>query len=325
MGNSLMNGRVRERGGKPGRLCVLALAGFLAAALIAGCGSQESSDNDGGTTAVGGGAAAGKSASDTGRLVIKGSDTLLPLGQRWAQAFSQKNPDMQINVTGGGSSTGIVALINGTCDIANSSREIKDKEKEQAGAKGVKVNEVAVARDGITIVVHPSNPVRSLTLAQVAGIYKGEINNWKEIGGPDRRIVASGRDAASGTYGYFQEDVLDKAKYRSDMISTPSNNQIANNVAGDPAGIGYIGVAYAGEFTQAGKVKEVPIAFKSGDTPILPTPENILAGKYPISRALLNYTNGEPTGAVKAYLDFVLSADGQKVVEEIGYVPVGKK
>jgi len=231
-----------------------------------------------------------------GRLVIKGSDTMLPIAQQWAQNFSQSHPGININVTGGGSSTGIVALINGTCDIAGASRTMKDKEKEAARAKGLDIKEIPVARDGLTIAVHPSNPVKSLTLEQVAGVYRGEINNWKEIGGPDLKIVAYGRDPASGTYGYFQEDVLKGGRYRTDMISTPSTNQIANGVAGNPGGIGYIGVAYASAF--GSKIKEMPIAFKAGDTAILPTQENILSGKYPISRALLNYTRGEPSGIV---------------------------
>jgi hypothetical protein len=199
-----------------------------------------------------------------GRLVIKGSDTLLPIAQPWAQAFSRQKPGADVSVTGGGSSTGITALINGTCDIANSSRKIRPGEIRNAKSRNVIIREFPVARDGLTIVVHPSNPVKSLSVDQVAAIYTGRVNNWSELGGPNLRIVTNGRDTSSGTYGFFQEDVLRNAKYRADMISTPSNNAIANNVANDRGGIGYIGVAYATEFVKAGKVKEVPISFTRG-------------------------------------------------------------
>ncbi len=307
---------------------LLAAAALFALLAPAGCGDKTAStDTTGGvppTTPAAPGGPAVTTTGGGGQVVIKGSDTLLPLAQQWAEGFKAKNPNADLTVTGGGSSTGITALISGTCDIADASRPIKNDERDQAKAKNVEVKEFAVARDGITIVVHPSNPVKSLTVEQVAGIYTGKVNNWKEIGGPDQKIVASGRDASSGTYGYFQEDVLKKARYRADMISTPSNNQIATNVAEQPGGIGYIGVAYASAFTKAGKVKEVPIAFKAGDAPLLPTPENILSGKYPISRALLNYTNGEPKGVVKEYLDYVTGPEGQAVVEKVGFVPVKK-
>jgi phosphate transport system substrate-binding protein len=302
---------------KKSRAAFFLLGGALLLA-AGGCGDGESS-----VPATGGTSARSSSAGGGGRLSLKGSDTMLPLAQQWAQGFSRSHPGVNINVTGGGSSTGIVALINGTCDVANASRTMKDKEKQAAKAKGLDIKEIPVARDGLTIAVHPSNPVKSLTLDQVAGIYRGDINNWNEVGGPDLKIVAYGRDPASGTYGYFQEEVLKNKRYRTDMISTPSTNQIANGVAGGTGAIGYIGVAYADAFK--GKVKEMPVAFKAGDPAILPTPENILAGKYPIARALLCYTRGEPAGVVKDYLDYVTGADGQKVVEKVGYVPLGDK
>ncbi|MBC8102523.1 MAG: PstS family phosphate ABC transporter substrate-binding protein [Cytophagales bacterium] len=277
-------------------------------------------------------ASSGASSSDTGggsssggeagkALVIEGSDTLLPLAQKWAEDFKKQNPDANITVSGGGSGQGIKSLINGTATIADASREADDKEKAQAKGKGFELTETAVARDGITIIVNPSNSIKSLTLAQVKDIYTGKVNNWKEIGGSDLKITASGRDSASGTYKYFQEDVLGKnEKYRADMASTPSNNAIANNVAQQKGGIGYIGVAYATEFTKAGKVREVPVAFKVGEQPVLPTSENILNGKYPISRALYNYTKNSPEGLAKSYLDYVTGPEGQKVVTEQGYV-----
>jgi len=256
----------------------------------------------------------------SGLLVIKGSDTLLPLSQEWAQEFKKKHPNANITVTGGGTGTGIVALINGTANVANASRAIKDAEKKQAEAKGTTITEVPVARDGITIVINPKNPIKEITLDQLKGIYTGQINNWKEIGGPDQEVVASGRDTASGTYAYFQEEVLGEEEYRQDMISNVSNNAIAQDVEKNVGGIGYIGVAYAHEFTRTGKVKEVPVAFKTGEPAILPTPENILNGKYPISRELFNYTLGLPQGITKEYLDYVTSPEGQAIVKKQGFI-----
>lgn len=303
------------------RVATLFLLGLI---ITAGIGCGDKNEPAANTSATPGTTATPSGESNSNRLVIKGSDTLLPLSQQWAEKFKAANAGADVTVTGGGSGTGLVGLINGTCEIANSSRPAKDSEKTQAKEKGVEMVETPVARDGITIIVHPSNKITSLTLEQLAGIYTGKINNWKEVGGADLKIIASGRDSASGTYAYFQEDVLAKEKYRADMISTPSNNAIANNVASQEGGIGYIGVAYASAFTKAGKVREVPIAFKSGDTPVLPTEDNILSGKYPISRALFNYTNGQPKGVAAKYLEYVTGPDGQKVVEDLGFVPLKK-
>jgi phosphate transport system substrate-binding protein len=270
----------------------------------------------------------GKTDVDAGgrkTLVIEGSDTLLPLAQTWAEEFKKLNPDVTITVSGGGSGQGIKSLINGTATIADASREAEEKEKQQAKDRGFELTETAVARDGITIIVNPANPIKSLTLAQLKDIYTGKVNNWNEVGGASLKITTSGRDSASGTYKYFQEDVMGKdEKYRADMASTPSNNAIANNVGQQKGGIGYIGVAYATEFTKAGKVREVPIAFKEGEAAILPTAENILSNRYPISRALFNYTRNAPVGIAKEYLDYVTGAAGQKVVTDQGYVRLKK-
>ncbi|MBC7806313.1 MAG: phosphate ABC transporter substrate-binding protein, partial [Akkermansiaceae bacterium] len=183
-----------------------------------------------------------------------------------------------------------------------------------------KVKEVAVAMDGITIIVNPKNPIKSLTLEQLADIYTGKTKDWKEIGGTPGKIVAIGRDSSSGTYEFFKEDVLKKADYRSDMISSKANPAIGTNVAQSAGAIGYIGVAFAEQYVKAGKVKELPIAFKTGEEPVLPTVDNVHSGKYPISRSLYNYVSGEPEGIAKAYLDFVLSEEGQKIVAAEGYI-----
>jgi phosphate transport system substrate-binding protein len=300
----------------------LLLMGSVLLPVLSGCNppAANTNGNAGGTSEDASSSPAAKS-GDSKTLVIEGSDTLLPLAQKWAEEFKKKNPDANITVSGGGSGQGIKSLLNGTATIADASREAEDKEKQQAKEKGFALTETAVARDGITIIVNPANQIKSLTIAQLKDIYTGKINNWKELGGSDAKITTSGRDSASGTYKYFQEDVLGKnEKYRADMASTPSNNAIANNVAQQKGGIGYIGVAYATEFTKAGKVREVPVAFKAGEEAVLPTSENILSKKYPISRALYNYTQNAPTGIAKDYLDYVTGPDGQKVVTDQGYV-----
>ena len=257
-----------------------------------------------------------------GRLVVKGSDTMLPIAQPWVQAYSQKNPNADINLTGGGSSTGLVALINGTCDIANSSRRIRPRELQQAKTRNIIIKEFPVCRDGLSIIVHPSNPLKSISVDDVRAIYVGQTNNWSQVGGPTLKITASGRDPSSGTYGFFQEDVLRNARYRADMLSTPSNNAIANNVAGDRGGIGYVGVAYAKAFEKAGKVKQIPVSFRRGGAPVEPTDANVQSGRYPISRYLYCYTAGAPKGLAGDYLNFVRSAEGQALVEKVGYVPL---
>jgi phosphate transport system substrate-binding protein len=261
-------------------------------------------------------------AAVSGRLVIKGSDTILPLAQQWAEEFQKRNPQAIISVTGGGSGVGITALINGTCDIANASRPIKPKEIASAKSRNFIPMEFPVARDGIAIVVHPSNPIKELTVEQLRGIYVGRINNWRELGVDAGRILAVGRDTASGTYGFFQEDVLKGAPYRPDMISLPSNNAIAATVAQDSGAIGYIGIAYARNFARTGKVKIVPISFGKGKPAVLPDDDTVSSGEYPISRFLFCYTRGRPSGIVKAYLDFVRSPEGQAVVKRVGYVAI---
>ncbi len=290
--------------------------------LLAGCPPPQAK-NDGGAPATGsttttGGGTTGSSTKDA--LTIKGSETLLPLAKEWTAEFAKANPGANITVSGGGSGQGIAALIAGTTDIADASRKIEGKETGMAKAKGITVKEVAVAKDGITIIVNPKNPIKSLTLQQLADIYTGKTKNWKEVGGADQKIVASGRDSSSGTYSYFKEEVLKKVDYRADMISNGANPPIATNVAQNAGGIGYLGVSFAGEYTRKGVVKEVPISFAAGQPAILPTAENVHSGKYPISRSLYNYVSGEPTGTAKAYLDFVTGEAGQKIVEKQGYI-----
>ncbi|MDH4222765.1 MAG: phosphate ABC transporter substrate-binding protein [candidate division Zixibacteria bacterium] len=253
-------------------------------------------------------------------ITLKGSDTLLILGQKWAEIYMKKNPGTVIQVTGGGSGVGIAALINGTTDIAQASRPMKDKEKENVLEKrGVGANEIPVALDGITVYVNEKNPVGKLTFAQLKDIFQAKITNWKQVGGKDSRIILYGRENSSGTHVFFKEHVLNNEDYAVSVQPLPGTAAIVNAVAQDEKGIGYGGVAYAKG------VKEILIAKdeKSGYYP--PTMENIISGKYPISRYLFWYTAGTPKGEVKKLIDWILSPEGQKLVEEAGYFPLPKE
>jgi phosphate transport system substrate-binding protein len=250
-------------------------------------------------------------------ITLKGSDTLLILGQKWAEIYMKENTGTVVQVTGGGSGVGIAALINGTTDIAQASRPMKDKEKDKMLEKrGIDPEETPVALDGITVYINDKNPVKKLTFAQLKGIFQARIKNWKEVGGNDARIVLYGRENSSGTHVFFKEHVLNKEDYAVSVQPLPGTAAIVNAVAKDKNGIGYGGVAYAKG------VKEVLVAKdeKSGYYP--PTMENIISGKYPISRYLFWYTAGSPKGEIKKLVDWILSPEGQNVVEEVGYFPL---
>jgi len=255
-------------------------------------------------------------------IQIKGSDTVVNLGQAWAEAFSRKT-GVQVAVTGGGSGTGIAALLNGTCDIAECSRKMEPEEYELAKKKGITPKEFVVGMDGLAVVVHPSNPVEKLTLDQLAAIFTGKVRNWKEVGGTEGEIVILSREVNSGTHVYFKEHVLCKGKkdcsaeFADSALLMPSSQAIADEVAQNPRAIGYFGMGYLTD-----KQKAVAVAAKPEGPFFKPTVENVVSGKYPISRPLLFYTNGEPSGLVKQYIDFVLSPEGQKIVAEQDFVPV---
>jgi len=243
------------------------------------------------------------------------------LGQAWAEAFSQRT-GTQVAVTGGGSGTGIAALINGTCDIAESSRKMEPDEYELAKKNGVDPREFTVALDGIAVVVHPSNPVEKLTLEQLSDIFTGKIRSWKELGGFDSQIVILSREVNSGTHVYLKEHVLCRgnkecdAEFAESALLMPSSQSIAEEVAQNPKAIGYYGMGYISP-----KQKSVAVAESSEGPFAKPTIEDVVSGKYSISRPLLFYTNGEASGAVKQYIDFVLSEEGQKIVSEQDFVP----
>lgn len=252
----------------------------------------------------------------TQKITVKGSDTMVILAQKWAEIYMKKNADVTIQVTGGGSGTGIAALINGSTDIANSSRSIKQSEMEKIKARyntlGV---EIPCAKDGITIFLHASSPVNELTIKQLGSIFSGKITNWKEVGGTDATIILYGRENSSGTYVFFKENVV-KTDYAANCQTLPGTAAIVNAVKKDKFGIGYGGAAYA-EGVKHCKVKK-----DDKSAAFLPTKENIANNTYPISRYLYMYLNSKPTGKLKEYIDWILSADGQKVVTEVGYFPV---
>jgi phosphate transport system substrate-binding protein len=252
----------------------------------------------------------------------KGSDTLVNLALAWAEAYMEKQPELRISVTGGGSGTGIAAMINGTVDIANASRAMKPEEISAAQANGIDPVEFVVARDAIAVVVHPSNPIDSLTLQEISDIYTGGITNWSQVGGEDRPIVLLSRESNSGTYVYFLENAIrlgDKESellFSPDTLLMPSSEGISTEVRQNPNAIGYDGLGYV---THDQKVLAVA---PSEDRPyVLPSVDTVNDGSYPVSRPLYMYTAGEPAGGIKVYLDWILG-EGQALVSELGFVPL---
>lgn len=256
---------------------------------------------------------------DFSRMIeARGSDTMVNLGQRWAEEFMNEYSEASMSVTGGGSGTGIAAMINGTIDIALSSREIREDEIDQAADNNVEVVEHVTGRDGIAIAVHPDNPVDELTMADLKAIFTGEKRNWSDFGGEDGEITLYSRESNSGTYVFFREFVLEDEDYASFANLMPSTQSIVEGVMQDEKGIGYIGLAYLNE----DGIKGVSIAEEEGDTPAFPSIENVIAGDYPVARPLFLYTDGQPEGVVELFMDFVMSEQGQEIVESIGFVPV---
>jgi len=262
-------------------------------------------------------------------ITVKGSDTIVVMGQKWAEVYMQNHPEAAIQVTGGGSGVGIAALINGTTDIANASRKIKTSERDKAKQAGYYPEEFKVAMDSLAIVVNAANPIKELSLKQVMGIYTGRINNWNEVGGPNQSILRYCRESSSGTYAFLKEEVLKNKDYAADCQTMPGTSAIANAVSKDPAGVGYGGAAY---YTKQPGVKILSIKKDDKSPAINPVkPDGTLdyeatwSGTYPIWRYLYMYTGFKPQGEIKAYLDWILSPEGQKIVEEIGYVPLKGK
>jgi phosphate transport system substrate-binding protein len=253
----------------------------------------------------------------------KGSDTIVNLALAWAEKYQGDHPDVRISVTGGGSGTGLAALVNGTVDIANASRKIKNEEIAQAKTNGINPVEFTIARDAIAVIVNPKNPVSKLTLKQISDIYSGKYTNWKEVGGEDRPLVKLSRETNSGTHVYFLETVLrlgskdDKTLFSTDTLLLPSSEGIISEVRDNPNAIGYDGLGYIPK-----DLKVLAIAKTAGEPYVLPSIKTVNDKSYAIARDLYMYTNGEPTGIVKDYLDWILSAQAQKIVADLGFVPV---
>jgi phosphate transport system substrate-binding protein len=250
-------------------------------------------------------------------ITVKGSDTMVILAQRWAEDYMAKHTGATIQVTGGGSGTGISALINGTTDICDASRPMKKAEREKLKQRfntlGV---EIKAAKDGLALYVNETNPVAELTLAQIKGIYTGQVSNWKQFGGPDARIILYSRENNSGTYVYFKDNVLEGEDFSASAQNMPGTAAVVNAVSKDKYGIGYGGAAY-------GKgIKFLKVKKDAASPGYEPSAENVKSDTYPITRYLYLYTRSKPTGAMKEYIDWILSAEGQQVVTKVGYFPV---
>ena len=283
---------------------------LLSAFILASCGSSNNSSD---------------SNSPTNYIENKGSDTIVNLALAWAEKYQGDHPDVRISVTGGGSGTGIAALVNGTVDLANASRKIKDEETSEAQANGVAPVEHIIARDAIAVIVNPNNPVNELTLQQISDIYSGKYTNWNEVGGEDRPIVRLSRETNSGTHVYFLETVLrlgskeDKTLFSTNTLLLPSSEGIISEVRDNPNAIGYDGLGYVPK-----DLKMIAIAKEEGGEYVLPSIETVNDKTYAIARDLYMYTNGEPTGIIKDYLDWILSDEAQQIVAELGFVPAIK-
>lgn len=262
------------------------------------------------------------STTDGQTIVNKGSDTIVNLALAWAEAYHQVEPQVSISVTGGGSGTGIAALINGTVDLANASRQIKPEELQAAQANGFSPVEFVVARDAIAIIVNPNNPVEQLTIGQLSDIYSGKIVNWSEVGGEDRPIVKLSRETNSGTHVYFLETVLrrgdveDKTLFSPDTLLLPSSEGITAEVRDNPNAIGYDGLGYV-----TPDVKVIAVAADLSGPFVLPSADTVNNGQYPIARDLYMYSANQPTGRVLDYVNWILGPEAQRIVSQLGFVP----
>ena len=246
-----------------------------------------------------------------GQLVVQGSTTVLPIAQAAAEVFMQNNSQANISVRGGGSGNGIAALIEGTCDIADASRPMKVKEILLCQKKGVSPVPHVVAMDGIAVIVHSSNPIQGLNMEEIKDIYTGKITNWKELGGKNLKIVVVSRDSSSGTFETFETIILKGKKVIPESLAQASNQTVATVISTTKGAIGYVGLGYISNTVKALQVNGV-----------IPEQETVVSGKYPISRPLYMYTDGAPQGVAKDFLEFICSEEGQKIVEEQGFVPL---
>lgn len=289
-------------------LCLLAIV-----SLLSGCRTTSAQE--------------GRTATETGRAIQnKGSDTLVNLALAWAERYRQIHPDIAVAVTGGGSGTGIASLINGTVDIANASRQMKESEIAEAQANGFDPVEFTIAIDALAVVVHPDNPVSQLTIDQLADIYTGRVTNWQAVGGNDAPIILLSRETNSGTHVYFLEEVVRKgSSENSDIFAPqtllmPSSVGITSELRRNPNAIGYDGFGYVDPAHE----KMIAVAVDTNSPYVLPSIAAGADGSYPISRGLYMYTAGEPTGPIADYLAWIMGDEGQAIVAELGFVPLPK-
>ena len=308
--NRLMKSQTKPAPKKHRQLLIVAV--FLCLVILMGCRGE------GGNTAV--------SAEEPASRAIqnKGSDTLVNIALAWAETYRDVDPTVSIAVTGGGSGTGIAALINGTVDIANASRPMKDSEIEEAQANGIDPVENTVAIDALAVIVHPDNPVSALTIDQLADMYTGRITNWQDVGGNDAPIVLLSRETNSGTHVYFLEEVVRKGSsdtediFAPQTLLMPSSVGITSELRRNPNAIGYDGLGYVDPAHE----KVLAIAPNADSAYVSPSAETAAAGDYLLSRPLFMYTAGEPQGVVAEYLDWIFSQDGQDIVARLGFVPL---
>lgn len=270
---------------------------------------------------------AAEDSPSTGQAIQnKGSDTLVNLALAWAEAYQQVEPGVSIAVTGGGSGTGIAALMNGTVDIANASRDMSAEEIDAARANGIEPVEIVVAIDALAVIVHPDNPVDQLTIPQLSDIFTGRITNWLEVGGNDAPIILLSRETNSGTHVYFLEEVVRQGDenntdiFAPQTLLMPSSVAITNELVRNPNAISYDGLGYV-----TGHEKVLAVAPDEGATYVYPTTETGSDGSYPLARNLYMYTAGEPTGDVADYIDWIKGPEGQMIVSELGFVPLGQE
>ena len=256
-----------------------------------------------------------------------GSDTMVNLALAWAERYQQEHSGISLSVTGGGSGTGIAALLNKTVDIANASRQMQSVEIDQAKTNGFDPVEFVVARDAIAVIVNPSNPVSQLTMQQISDVYSGKINNWSQVGGQDRPIVRLSREVNSGTHVYFRDTVIrlgdknNKTLFATNTLLLPSSEGIISEVSQNPNAIGYDGLGYV---PTDGTVKVIAVGRDAAGPFVIPSVQTVNDNSYPVARDLYMYTAGQPSGAVKDYLDWVVSAEAQQIVLQLGFVPIVK-
>ncbi len=269
------------------------------------CGRDKSSQNDSGHS------------KKNKNIVLKGSDTVLPLGQKEAEMYMKKDAGASVSVTGGGSGVGITSLMNGTTDIAMISRDLKIEEKLKFFDKNKSIELVTIAYDGLALIVNPENQINQLTREQLEKIFTGEITNWKDVGGANEKIVAYSRESSSGTFEFFKEAVMSKKNYAATVLSVPATGAIVQSVSQTKGAIGYIGMAY-----ETSGVKSLSVSYDSGKTFVAPSVAAAKDKTYPISRALFYIYDKANTVKVQPFIDYATSEEGQKIVASIGYVPL---